>query len=133
VPKKTDTFMEIVEPQLPVELTNPSTSPQKSPYNSEDENDSPPKEDVMKRVRERRYFQCSKCNYTSERLQNIERHKRSKHKIILCKPCNKDFVDQGEKNHHELRVHLKNVCSICKKTFRENIFFKRHMIYNHKN
>ena len=104
MPKKTDTFMEIVEPQLPVELTNPSTSPQKSPYNSEDENDSPPKEDVMKRVRDRRYFQCYKCNYTSERLQNIERHKRSKHKIILCKPCNKDFVDQGEKNHHELRV-----------------------------
>ena len=53
-----------------------------------------------------------------ERLKNIERHKRSKHMIILCKPCNKDFVDQGEKNHHELRVHLKNVCSICKKTFR---------------
>ena len=124
--------MEIVEPQLPVELTNPSTSPQKTPYNSEDENDSPPKEDLMKKVRAR-YFQCSKCNYTPEGLQNIERHKRSKHKIILCKPCNKDFVDQGEKNHHELRVHLKNVCSICKKTFRENIFFKRHMIYNHKN
>ena len=52
-----------------------------------------------------KYFKCDHCDYKSEKLATLKKHKNTKHTVQKCKVCNKEFKTSMELVTHIAKEH----------------------------
>lgn len=82
-------------------------------------------------------IQCPKCPKRFMFKSDLTRHDKHKHAVkqkLTCTVCNKEFFSQQNLRFHEKshRPSVDIVCFVCKKTFRSQVVYNKHMAERHK-
>ena len=93
-------------------------------------------------VHEEKRFSCDECDYKCSALNNLNKHKRSRHSknpddnYTNCEICQKRLTIGSLHSHMKLIHHKmgfeESVCEFCEKTFTTKSGLKRHISTVHK-
>jgi len=73
---------------------------------------------------------CNNCDFSSKHQKRYDKHMFEKHEQTLCSICGMNFVTFESFTEH-IEAHLPEKCDVCKKSFKNKDFLKKHIESTH--
>jgi len=73
---------------------------------------------------------CNSCDFTSKHQKRYDKHMFEKHEQTLCSICGMNFETFESFTLH-IEAHMPEKCDICKKSFKNKDFLKKHVDSTH--
>ena len=93
------------------------------------------KQSSLEIAQDKQVFKCDRCDYISESLTGLKKHKQIHENVIedfKCGDCGREFDEEWKMSAHE-KKHAKIKCNRCDKSFKYLETMKKHEKIAHEN